>query len=283
MDSPTLQRTPSSTIDLDAYFKRIGYEGARRPMLDTLRAIQLRHTETIAFENLNPLMGWPVRLDVESLQQKLVRDGRGGYCFEQNLLLKHALDALGFRVTGLAARVLWNMPEGVVPPRSHMLLLVDLDGRHFIVDVGFGGITLTGPLHLEADVEQATPHEPFCLVKAGDEFIEQVKIGGHWVSLYQFTLSEQLLPDYEVANWYLSTHPASRFVTDLLAARPAPDRRYGLLNNQLTVHHRNGGKDRRLITSVTDMRETLEGAFQIVLPDAPELDLALARLTANGR
>ncbi len=285
MDSPTLQRTPSAKINLDAYFKRIGYEGARRPTLDTLATIQLLHTETIAFENLNPLMGWPVRLDAESLQQKLVRDGRGGYCFEQNLLLKHALDALGFCVTGLAARVLWNMPEGAVPPRSHMLLLVDLDGGRYVVDVGFGGVTLTGPLRLEIDIEQTTPHEPFRLVKAQqefEEFIEQVKIGDDWVSLYRFSLAEQLLPDYEMANWYISTHPNSRFVTGLLAARPAPDRRYGLLNNQLTVHHRTGGKDRRLITSVTDMRETLEGEFRIVLPDAPELDGALARLIANA-
>lgn len=285
MDSPTPQQNQAVTIDLNAYFKRIGYEGARKPTLDTLQAIQLRHTETIAFENLNPLMRWPVRLDLESLQQKLVRDGRGGYCFEQNLLLKHALDALGFRVTGLAARVLWNMPEGAVPPRSHMLLLVDLDGGRYVVDAGFGGITLTGPLRLEIDIEQTTPHEPFRLVKAQkefEEFIEQVQIGDNWVSLYRFSLTEQLLPDYEMANWYISTHPDSRFVTGLLAARPAPDRRYGLLNNQLTVHHRAGGKDRRLITSVTDMRETLEDAFQIVLPDAPELDGALARLIASA-
>ncbi|NGZ60531.1 MAG: arylamine N-acetyltransferase [Nitrospira sp. LK265] len=271
-------------IDLDAYFKRISYEGARRPTLDTLAAIQLRHTETIAFENLNPLMGWPVRLDVESLQQKLVRDGRGGYCFEQNLLLKHTLDALGFHVTGLAARVLWNMPEGTVPPRSHMLLLVDLDGERYVVDAGFGGITLTGPLRFEIDIEQTTPHEPFRLVKAQEEFeefIEQVKIDGRWVSLYRFSLAEQLLPDYEMANWYISTHPDSRFVTGLLAARPTPDRRYGLRNNQLTVHHRAGGKDRRVITSVADMRETLEGEFRIVLPEAPELDGALARLIAK--
>ncbi len=281
MHDPTLQQTPTATIDLDAYFKRIGYEGAGRPTLDTLAAIQLRHTESIAFENLNPLMGWPVRLDLKSLQQKLVRDGRGGYCFEHNLLLKHALDALGFRVTGLAARVLWNMPEGAVPPRSHMLLLADLDGGRYVVDAGFGGVTLTGPLRLEIDIEQTTPHEPFCLVKAEEEFIEQVKIGGHWISLYRFNLSEQFLPDYEMANWYVSTHPDSRFVTGLLAARSAPDRRYGLLNNQLTVHHQAGGKDRRLITNVTAMRETLERDFRIVLPDTPELDAALTRLIAN--
>lgn len=282
MHNPALQRPPATAIDLDAYFKRIGYEKERTPTLDTLRAIQLRHAESIAFENLNPLMGWPVHLNVESLQQKMVRDGRGGYCFEQNLLLKHALDALGFRVTGLAARVLWNVAEGTQAPRSHMLLLVDLEGRRYVVDVGFGGVTLTGPLWLEANIEQTTPHEPFRLVKDEDEFIEQVKIGGHWVSLYRFNLAEQLLPDYEMANWYLSTHPASRFVTGLLAARPAPDRRYALLNNQFTIHYRNGGKERRMITSLSDMRETLERAFHIVLPDAPELAAVLARLTEKG-
>lgn len=277
-----MKRVATTAIDLDAYFNRIGFDGLRTPTLDTLRAIQLKHSETIPFENLNPLMGWPVSLDLESLQRKMVAEGRGGYCFEQNLLLKHALDALGFDVTGLAARVLWNTPDGVVLPRTHMLLLVVLDGRRYIVDVGFGGVTLTGPLRLEPDVEQATPHEPFRLIAIDDEFIEQVKIGGHWVSLYRFDLTEQLLPDYEMANWYLSTHPDSRFVTGLLAARPAPDRRYALLNNQLTVHYRNGGRERRLLTGVADMRETLERSFYLVLPDAPEVEAVLARLTEEA-
>lgn len=277
-----MKRVATTAIDLDAYFNRIGFDGLRTPTLDTLRAIQLKHSETIPFENLNPLMGWPVSLDLESLQRKMVAEGRGGYCFEQNLLLKHALDALGFDVTGLAARVLWNTPDGVVLPRTHMLLLVVLDGRRYIVDVGFGGVTLTGPLRLESDVEQATPHEPFRLIAIDDEFIEQVKIGGHWVSLYRFDLTEQLLPDYEMANWYLSTHPDSRFVTGLLAARPAPDRRYALLNNQLTVHYRNGGRERRLLTGVADMRETLERSFYLVLPDAPEVEAVLARLTEEA-
>lgn len=235
----------TATIDLDAYFERIRYAGGRAPTLATLAAIHARHAEAIAFENLNPLMGWPVRLDVESLQQKMVRDGRGGYCFEQNLLFKHALDALGFRVTGLAARVLWGAPEETVAARSHMVLRVDLEEQPYIVDAGFGGVTLTGPLRLEADIEQFTPHEPFRLLKVNDEFIEQVKLPGDWMSLYRFNLQENLLPDYEVANWYLSNHPDSRFVTGLLAARPAPDRRYALLNNQFTVHHLNGRTERR--------------------------------------
>ena len=276
-----LQPTMTTSIDLDAYFQRIGYAGARTPTLETLRAIQLRHTETIAFENLNPLMRWPVRLDIESLQQKLVRDGRGGYCYEQNLLFSHVLKALGFQVTGLAARVLWNEPDAAITPRSHMLLYVELHEKPYIADVGFGILTPTGPLRLEPDIEQATPHEPFRLIRAGQEFVMQAKIRGDWKTLYRFDIQEQLLPDYEVSNWYVSTHPDSLFVTGLMAARPAKDCRYALRNNELAVHHLDGSTERRILTNVVEMRGILENAFCITLPDVPELDAGLARLTSQ--
>ncbi|MGC2223788.1 MAG: arylamine N-acetyltransferase [Methylocella sp.] len=103
--------------------------GGRTPTLETLETVIARHTETIPFENLNPLLRWPVRLDPASLEEKMVRGGRGGYCFEQNLLLKNVLNALGYRVTGLAPRVLWNAPEGAITPRGHMLLRVDKASR----------------------------------------------------------------------------------------------------------------------------------------------------------
>jgi N-hydroxyarylamine O-acetyltransferase len=189
-------------FDLDAYFDRIGYTGPRSATLDTLEAIHAQHAQAIPFENINPLLHWPVRLDMASLEQKLVREGRGGYCFEQNLLLYHALRTLEFDVTGLAARVLWDAPEGAVRPRSHMLLLVDLDDRPYVADVGFGGLTLTAPLRLLPDVEQATPHESFRLTGAGDAFVAEAHVGGAWKKLYRFDLQEQLLPDYEVTNWY---------------------------------------------------------------------------------
>ena len=271
-----------SEFDLDAYFGRIGYSGPRTATLDTLEAIHARHPQAIPFENLNPLLGWPVRLDASSLQQKLVREGRGGYCFEQNLLLYHALHTLEFEVTGLAARVLWNAPEGPVRARTHMLLLVDLDDRPYVADVGFGGLTLTGPLRLQPDIEQATPHEPFCLIRSGDAFVMQARVGGEWKSLYRFDLQEQLLPDYEVTNWYLSNHPDSHFVTGLTAARADRDRRYALRNNELAVHYVNGQTERRVLASAAGLRAVLEDAFRLTLPDGPDLDAALERLIARA-
>src|SRR5689334_9048986 len=145
-EAPQTRRSIVAAIDLDAYFERIGYTGAGTPTLDTLRVILLRHTEAIAFENLDPLLRRRVRLDAASLERKLVRDGRGGYCFEHNLLLRHALEGIGFAVTGLAARVIWNAPEGALRPRTHMLLRVQVEGTPYLADVGFGGQTLTGPL-----------------------------------------------------------------------------------------------------------------------------------------
>jgi len=266
-------------IDLDAYFRRIGYTGERQPTLDTLRAIHVRHAEAIAFENLNPLLKWPVRLDAPSLEQKLVRAGRGGYCFEQNLLLSHVLTGIGFKVSGLAARVLWNAPEGAITPRGHMLLRVDLNGTSYVADVGFGVLTLTAPLVLEPEFEQATPHETFRLTRAGQDFVMQVMLGVTWKPLYRFDLQEQFLPDYEVTNWYLSNRPDSHFVNGLIAARAAPDRRYALHNNELAVLHLNGNTERRILATAAELRAALEGPFELNLPDVPELDAALVPLT----
>jgi N-hydroxyarylamine O-acetyltransferase len=268
-------------IDLDAYFRRIGYRGPRTPTLATLRAIHLLHPQAIPFENLDSFLRRPVLLDPAALERKLVREGRGGYCFEQNLLLKHVLEGLGFDATGLAARVLWNAPEGAVTARGHMLLRVDLDGESYVADVGFGGLTLTAPLHLETGVEQATPHERFRLVVVGDAFVMQAAVRGEWKPLYRFDLQEQLLPDYEVSSWYLSNHPRSHFVTGLVAARAGAIRRWALRGTELAVHHLDGRTERRTLADATELREALEGPFGLTLPEEPGLDAALERLVTQ--
>jgi len=267
--------------DLEAYFQRIGCRiepGAAT--LETLRTLHLHHTQAIAFENLDPLSGRPVKLDLPSLEHKLVHSGRGGYCFEHNLLFSHVLGALGFRVTGLAARVVWNAPAGDIRPRGHMLLRVDLGDEPYIADVGFGGQTLTGPLRLVTGVAQPTPHEPFRLMEAEDDFLLQSRVGDAWKPLYRFDLQQQFPVDYEAASWYLSTHPQSRFVNNLMVARPVPGRRFGLFNNQLTVHELNGPTEQRTLDSVAQIRGTLATCFGLHLAVDPALDTALARLIA---
>lgn len=110
----------------------------------------------------------------------------------------------------------------------------------------------------------------------------QAKIRGDWKTLYRFDLQEQRLPDYEVSNRCVSTHPDSIFVTGLMAARPATDCRYALRSNEFAAHHLDGRTERRVLASADEMRETLESAFHIRLPTAPELDVALVQLSAQA-
>lgn len=269
--------TPQTILDLDAYFQRIGYTGERTPTLKTLQGIHYHHTKTIAFENLNPLVKQPVLLDLPSLQQKLVYEGRGGYCFEQNLLLRSVLLALGFPVTNLAARVLWNVPEGVITPRSHMVLRVDLDEDHYIADVGFGGLTLTTPLLLDLDREQNTSHEPFRFIATNHTYTMQANLNQQWKSLYHFDLQHQQLPDYEVSNWYVSTHPNSLFVNSLIVAKPDTDCRYALHNNHLTTHYLDGRTEQQVLQTVQELRAVLEEVFGLQVAAIDNLDSALNR------
>jgi N-hydroxyarylamine O-acetyltransferase len=268
-------------LDLGAYFARIGYDGPSTPRIETLREIHRLHPQAIAFENLNPLMRWPVRLDIRSLHDKLVTQHRGGYCYEHNLLLEHVLERVGFRVAGLAARVLLNQPEDAIRPRTHMLLQVDIEDEIWIADVGFGGMTLTAPLRLVEQVPQATAHEPFRLTRLFGDYALQAEVRGAWRTLYRFDLQEQVLPDYELTSWYLSNNPESHFVQRLIAARTAPRRRYALRDNELTVHEQDRESVSRSLTSAGELRQVLRDTFGIAVPESAEVDARLAKVVSG--
>ena len=198
--------------------------------------------------------------------------------YEHNLVLSHVLQQLGFRVRGLAARVLWNVPEGIVRPRSHMLLLIDLESRHYVADVGFGGLTLTAPLRLQVDIEQTTPHEVCRLIAAGDGFVMQAKVDDNWRS--RATRSTCRNRSWKTTKWSIGTSAIT-----LLALRYGTRRRTAgsrvpvhASGNELAVHHMNGGTERRLLTSTGELRAALEDTFRVILPEGPELEAALERV-----
>ncbi len=264
---------------LDGYFSRIGYDGPRTPTLETLRALHFLQPQVMPFENLDPLLGRPVRLDQQSLQAKLVDGGRGGYCFEQNLLFAHVLRALGFQVREGTARVRWRVPPGIQTPRVHAILIVKAEGEDYLVDVGFGGNVATAPLALKSRDEQETPHEPFRLVEEDHRLVIQSKIADEWTTLYATDLSESIPADYEMGNWFTSAHPDSIFVNGLLAARAEPDRRYALFNNALSVHRRDRPSEKRTLNA-RQLRDALGDLFKIRLDGLDGLDDALKRVTA---
>jgi len=209
-------------LDLDAYLERIAYVGPVEPTLEVLDALHLAHATTIPFENLDILLGRPIRLDLSSLQDKLVRDRRGGYCFEHNTLFAAALEAVGFGVTRLAARVRFGA-RGVTA-RTHMVLLVEADGEGRLADVGFGGGSILRSLPMGPGPVVDQFGWRFRLVDDDGARVVQTRRPRGWLDLYAFTFEPQFPVDYEMANHFTSTHPSSPFTRTLTAQLCSPER-----------------------------------------------------------
>ncbi|MGH2645860.1 MAG: arylamine N-acetyltransferase family protein, partial [Chitinophagaceae bacterium] len=255
------------------YFKRIGYTGGYNPVLETLQLLHEHHVQAIPFENLNSFSGLPVKLDLESLIQKLLYEERGGYCYEQNLLFWEILKTLGFQVKGLEARVLSDTSEENILPRTHMLLLVKLKSIFYTTDVGFGGLNPAIPLMLEPDIIQKGPHEDYRFLYKESNYALQVNIQNKWKPLYSFDLQEQFPSDYEVPNWYISCNPASKFVKDLMASRRAPTCRYTLNNNKFTIYHYGKDIEKHILSTVPQLKEILIDTFGLTLSTLAGLTL----------
>jgi N-hydroxyarylamine O-acetyltransferase len=252
-----------SALDLDGYLRRVRYSGDLNPSHPVLEALHLAHASHIPFENLDILLGRSIRLDVESLQAKIVKGGRGGYCFEQNLLFAAVLERLGFSFTRLAARVRYRTRR--VLPRTHMLLLVYCDGETWIADVGFGLEGLLLPLTFGSGQETRQFGRIYRLVAQQEQSTLQMLHSGSWTDLYTFSLEPQQLSDYEMANYYTSTHPDSRFVQTLTVQLPRPEARKILRNRELIIDN---GKSvtNRTITGDVELLEVLAEEFDLRFP-----------------
>lgn len=246
-----------------------------------LAALVLRHVASIPFENIDAFLGRRPSLEPADVERKLVHERRGGWCFEQNLLFGNALRALGYEVIDLAARVVWNRPPGFVAQRTHRLLVVKIEGREWLVDVGFGGQMLTGVLDLHSEVEQQTPHEPFRLRRLeGDRVLESL-VQDEWKPLCRFDLHPQLPIDFEAANYQLSHDPASHFTQGVGVSRVAADGRHVLRGRELGFHRLGGDTDRRELASAAEVIAAMREVFGLRIDAATEAAL-LARLEARG-
>jgi N-hydroxyarylamine O-acetyltransferase len=250
-------------LDLAAYLGRIGYSGGVQPSRATLEALHLAHATHIPFENLDILLQRPIRLDLASLQDKLVRGGRGGYCFEQNLLFASVLEHLGYSVTRLAARVHYrNRPK---VPRTHIALLAKIEGAAWLADVGFGLEGLLLPVPFVAGREARQFAWTYRVIESEGEWTLQSLREQSWTELYSFSLEPCLAVDFEPANHYTATHPDSRFVRTLTAQLPTPEVRYRLRNRELMLD-RGAGVSRRILADDDELLAVLAETFGLHFP-----------------
>ena len=269
-----MSQDPSNTqvqIDLNAYLTRIGYDGPEGtpPTLETLRAIQRGHVCSIPFENLDAVLDKPIRLDRQSVQQKLIFDGRGGYCFEQNGLLIDVLTQLGFEVESQSARVRFSATRDFTPPRTHLFAKVTVEGIPYVVDAGVGGLSPTEPFRMDIEDPQSSPHDTrrVILDDASGNWFHQVQLGEHWNDVCEFTGESMPMIDREVANWWTSTNPDSKFRKSIMSAIADPDGSRHTLGNRHYTHRQDGKViDEQHIESTTQLLEVLATKFYIHLP-----------------
>jgi N-hydroxyarylamine O-acetyltransferase len=252
--------------NLALYLQRLGFDAPPAPTLDTLRQLQLRHTGAFPFENLATLSGQPVLIDLPSIEQKVLHDGRGGYCYELNNLFLALLQTLGFDARGISGRVVMGQPEGAWTARTHRLSLVTLGGVRYITDVGFGGMVPTAPLMLDTPAEQFTPHEPYRIEQHEDGYTLRANVAGEWRAMYIFDLQRQEDIDYAVGNWYVSTHPESSFARQLMVARTGEGWRRTLNNGSFAIHRIGRETERRQVTDVDELMGLLRSEFDIRVP-----------------
>ena len=260
----------ANSFSLAAYLERVGLGG--RP---GLRDLHRAHVVSIPFENLDPHRGIPVSLALEDLQRKLVEDRRGGYCFEQNLLLAAALQALGLEVELLLARVRFGAPAGAVRPRSHLVLRVQADGASWHADVGFGAGTLLEPIPFGPGGVHEQSGWRFRVIEEGAEYVLQTAAGAGWTDVYGFVPQPVPRVDLETSNWFTCTHPRSPFVTGLIASIKEPDGARTSLSDWTELALVEETASRRTVTPITrcEIPRLLEDRF----------GLPGFALTADGR
>lgn len=262
-------RSMYTPAEVDAYLARIGFSGSRAPTRATLAALHRRHMQAVPFENLDIPLGRRITLVPDALWSKIILNRRGGFCYELNTLFGRLLQALGYHVDFLSARV-WSA-AGWGPDKDHMALRVEAEGAEWLADVGFGDSFLV-PLRLEADVVQEAGLAPFRLQHEGGRWTMDVQDAkGDWSQAYRFTLDAHEPESFQTMCDYQQTSPDATFTRRVVCSR-ATER------GRVSVTH-----DRLIVTTDGDREETpLADAVGLVAALATHHDIRLRQEDAEA-
>ncbi|HEY3521850.1 MAG TPA: arylamine N-acetyltransferase [Rhodanobacteraceae bacterium] len=257
----------TSGVDLDAYFQRIGWQGGSRVDFGTMSGLLAAHMRSIPFENLDVLLQRPIRLDLQGVQDKLVRARRGGYCFEHGTLFAAVLERLGFEIARHTARVVLVTPREQAP-RTHMFLIATLPEGRFVLDPGFGGQSAPFPVPLVEAAE--TAGATHWLQRDGRWWVLRVRTPDKPIEAWASTLDADNETDFVLGNHYTSTYPDSAFVNRMLLHARGADGSVSVMNRDVTF--RGGGETRKVqLADRRELRTLLAEHFGFDLPEVEHL------------
>jgi N-hydroxyarylamine O-acetyltransferase len=254
-------------MDVSGYLRRINYNGIVYRDLETLRELQRNHVLSIPFETLDIHNQIPILLQINFLYQKVILDKRGGYCYELNVLFHRLLTMCGFEVKMIGGRLLHgNNKFG--REFEHMALLVELNGRKWLVDVGYGDFSLV-PLAIQPGEIQSDGRSYYQVIESvivdGKSYLGVAKWNATKQDFkidYIFTLTPRVLADFHAMNEFHQTSPESHFRRSLICTLPTAEGRISLINNKL-IRTENGKRQVRIVQGEGHRDEVLEKYFHM--------------------
>lgn len=277
------------------YLQKLGFfDVSLEPTLENLNKLLTSHVQNIPFGNFNPFLGLSVMLDIATLSEKILIQGREAYCFEHNILAKHVLNELGYNAFNVLCRVYYKNQPTESPGKTHLVTVVRLDDSLYLFDPGFGGMTPTKVLSLNSlETSQETLNEPFRFIPVADsgvvdsalldmKYMLQVCISGQWENVYAFN-PEQLAADFDIkiANWFMSTYPKCPFTQNLILSIVKGQERYNFSNGVLNVYSENNQVRQQTMKNIDELKDVLVSIFKLNLKTL-NFDDAVQKLRKNN-
>lgn len=259
--------------NLPAYLEYIDYMGSSDITIENLIYIQEKHVMTVTFENFDIHLPHKRNVDISPacIEKKILFEKRGGYCWEQNTLLFYMLGAFGFKIRRVGCQVLYRLsavPVGI----THMALLVDIDGKNWLVDVAFGGMTATYPLDIDNEAEISSDYDPLRRIRKVNNIVfHEANLNDVWHSLYSFTTNSFEHSDAITCNINTYSNPKSQneCSTSLMLAKITREARYTFFNEELKIwkHNRKLEENEKyIISNPIELLIVIEKYFNISLP-----------------
>ncbi len=260
----------NTSIDVGAYLERIEYKEAVNPTIETLHRLIEAHVTHIPFENIDVMLGRDISLDLPDLQDKIIYRSRGGYCFEINTLFAALLTEIGFEISLHGGRVYFGRQNDKERPRTHMVLIVHLNNKKWLVDATFGTLGLRKAIELES--KSTTTESNLRIELSNDRYRLQSRLWKQWHDLYVFDEYPMACIDYEVANFYTSNYPKSAFRNNLVAMLAGPkDKPSMMIRNRECVQSDGDTRHTSSIQSITELHSLLTEQIGIEV-DKDELE-----------
>lgn len=245
--------------DVQAYLNLLDLAAPPKPTLAFLERLHERHLLRVPFENLNIHLKRPIRLDIPSLFDKIVRQKRGGFCYELNHLFHWLLRSLGYDSILVSARARTDQ-GGFSPEFDHLALIVTLD-EPYLADVGFGN-AFRRPLPISGEVREDIGGAYRVRRLSKGEYAMQRQSGESWSDAYRFTLVPRRIEDFMDMCRYHQTSPDSHFTRNRICSRATRTGRITLTDTALKVTE--GGEQKtRPVTSEEEWFRLLERHFGI--------------------